>query len=136
MIKDALEQPQSEAQKILFRQVGDVSLYTAGFFQESLHRKLVDLDYYIDLGGTAYEQVAALAEEAVLKELYLELAKKFGDFVEVLAEVSAATGSAHKSETDIIRLYELWQRTKSERAAKVLQEAGIILPTDGTSGKH
>jgi len=31
-----------------------------------------------------------------------------------------------RTEKDILRLYELWIRTRSERAAKALQEAGVI----------
>jgi hypothetical protein len=124
MIKDALEQPQPAAQRVLFRHVGDVSLYVAGFFQDSLNRKLVDVDYYIDVGETAYKQVAVRAEEEVLKALYEELAGKFASFVEVLAEVGDKTGQ--RTEKDILRIYELWIRTRSERAAKALQEAGII----------
>jgi hypothetical protein len=127
MVRDALEQPQPGAQRILFRQVGDVSLYTAGFFQDSLTRKHVDLDYYIDMGGTAYKQVAARADEEIFRALYEELASKFADFVGVLAQVSDKT--TQTSEKDLLRLYELWVRTKSERAAKALQAAGI-LPND------
>lgn len=124
MVKEALEQPHAEVQRLMLRQVGDVSLYKAGFFQDSLNRKLVDVDYYIDMGGTAYQAVAARAEEDHLRDLYSELAEKFGSFVEVLAEVSDKT--TPKSEKDILRMYDLWLRTKSERAAKALQEAGIL----------
>ncbi len=127
MIKDALEAPETESQKTRFKQVGDVSLYVAGFFQDSLNRKLVDVDYYIDMGGTAYQQVANRAEEELMRRLYKELADKFSSFVEVLAEVSEKT--TPKSEQDILRIYELWVRTRSERAARKLQEAGIV-PND------
>jgi len=124
MVKEALEQTAIEAQRVLFKQVGDVSLYVAGFFQDSLNRKLVDVDYYIDMGGTAYKQVANLADDTTFRSVYEELADKFGTFVEVLADVSDKTTS--KSEANLLRLYELWVRTRSERAAKQLQEAGII----------
>lgn len=124
MIKDAIEQPQPQAQTAMFRRIGDVSLYTAGFFQESLSRKLVDVDYYIDVGHTAYTQVASKADEAILRVIYEELAEKFAAFVDVLAAVSDKT--TPKSEKDLLRLYELWVRTGSDRAAKALQGAGII----------
>jgi len=124
LVKEALEEPQPLAQSALFRHIGDVSLYVAGFFQDSLSRKLVDVDYYIDMGGTAYQQVAVRTGEDILKALYRELAEKFGSLVEVLAEVSDKT--SQKSEKDLLRLYELWVRTRSERAAKALQEAGIL----------
>jgi hypothetical protein len=124
MLKTALEQTEIEAQRILFRQVGDVSLYVAGFFQDSLTRKLVDVDYYIDMGGKAYQNVATRAAEQAMRALYQELAGRFASFVEVLAEVSDKT--AQKNEKDLLRLYELWIRTRSDRAAKALHEAGII----------
>jgi hypothetical protein len=127
MVKEALEQPRAEAQRSMFRKVGDVSLYMAGYFQDSLNRKLVDVDYYIDMGGTAYAQVAARVEEPASREMYEELAEKFGKLVDVLAVVSDQTQP--KSETDLLRMYELWVRTRSERAAKALQDAGI-LPND------
>ena len=124
MVKDALEQPQPRAQSAMFRHIGDVSLYVGGYFQDSLNRKLVDVDYYIDMGGAAYQRVAVRSDEEVLRAVYQELANKFGSFVEVFAEVSDKTSP--RTEKDLLRLYELWVRTRSGRAAKALQEAGIL----------
>jgi len=123
MVKEAFE-AEAQIQNAMFRQIGDVSLYVAGFFQDSLNRKLVDVDYYIEMGGSAYQRVASHSSEETLRELYSELAHKFGSFVEVLAQVSDKTST--RTERDILRMYELWVRTKSERAAKALQEAGIL----------
>src|SRR6516225_2434594 len=39
------------------KDVGDKSLYVSGFFADSLQRKLVDVDYYIQMGGSAYGQL-------------------------------------------------------------------------------
>jgi hypothetical protein len=128
MVKEALEEPTSAAQSERFKHIGDVSLYVSGYFQDSLNRKLVDVDYYIDMGGAAYQRVAArCADEEILRAVYEELAAKFSAFVEVLADVSEKT--TPRTEKDLLRLYELWVRTRSERAAKALQEAGI-LPND------
>ena len=127
MVKEAIETPHAEAQRLLFRQVGDVSLYVAGFFQDSLNRKLVDLDYYVHMGGAAYHSVAARAEETALRETFEELSHRFTTFVDILADVSDRT--TLKSEKNLLELYDRWVRTKSERAARALQEAGII-PSD------
>ncbi len=124
MLKEALDSPELDAQRMLFRQVGDVSLYLAGFFQDSLSRKVVDVDYYIGMGGTAYQHVAARVGESSLQSLYVELAHKFSCFVDVLAEVGEKTQL--KTEKDLLRTYELWLRTRSDRAARTLQEAGIV----------
>lgn len=128
MVKEALEQPHALQQSAMFRQIGDVSLYVAGFFPDSLKRKLVDVDYYIEVGGTAYQQAAARVGEEIVRAIYEELAQKFGSFVEVLGEISDKT-TPPRSEKDLLRLYEVWVRTKSERAARALQEAGIV-PND------
>ncbi len=124
MIQEASQESLPPRQSALFRQVGDVSLYTAGYFQDSLVRKAVDVDYYVEMGRKAYAEVRVRTEENVVREMYEELADRFSQFVEVLAEVSDQT--TPKREVDLLRQYELWVRTRSERAAKALQEAGIL----------
>jgi len=124
MVKDALDHPAPEHQRSLFRHVGDFSLYVAGYFQESLNRKLVDIDYYIGMGGAAYQAVAQREESPQTQRVYSELSEKFPKFVDVLAEVSEKT--TPRTEKDLLRMYEVWVRTRSERAARALQEAGII----------
>jgi len=126
MVKEAIEEKELRQQKLLFQQLGDVSLYKSGFFYQSIQRKRVDIDYYIDMGGAAYMQVAARAEDANLQEMYQELASRFSSLVEVFAEVSDKTQI--QSEQDIIRLYEVWLKTKNSRAEKTLTEAGIVFP--------
>lgn len=127
MVKEALEEPRPEAQKLLFRHVGDICLYVSGFFQESLKRKLVDVDYYIDMGGTAYRNVAARADAPTFRDLYHDLATRFPAFVGVFEEISVKT--TPKTEKDLLRIYENWVNTRSDKAARALQEAGI-LPND------
>lgn len=124
LVKEASETPANEGQKLMYRQVGDLSLYRAGFFQESLNRKLVDLDYYIDMGGHAYREAAVRHDETALRQVFEELAHRFGKFVDVLADVSDQTMS--KTERNLLRLYDNWMTTKSERAERLLNEAGII----------
>ena len=74
------------------KDVGDTSLYVSGFFADSLQRKLVDVDYYIQMGGAAYASwrasSAATRNSAVFGEVYDELGTKFPRFVDVFAEVS------------------------------------------------
>jgi hypothetical protein len=124
MVKDALDQSGVEQQRSLFRHVGDFSLYVAGYFQESLNKKIVDIDYYIGMGGAAYRAVAEREQSQHKQQVYDELSRKFARFVDVLAEVSEKT--TPRSQKDLLRTYEVWVRTKSERAARALQEAGII----------
>lgn len=122
---EAQEIPSPEKQSSLFKYVGDMALYLAGYFQESLKRKLVDVDYYIDLGGAAYRAVAQRQPAKPMKNVFAELSEKFPKFVDVLNEISEKTTPV-RDEKDILRLYDVWLSTQSDRAEKVLMKAGII----------
>ncbi len=104
------------------RQVGDLSLFISGFFADSLNRRLVDVDYYIHLGESAYGSLAH--RHATFGEVFNELSEKFPAFVDVLGEVSEQ--SALTSNTDVMRLYEKWVRTKSRRSGDLLVARGIV----------
>ena len=105
------------------RHVGDASLFISGFFADSLNRKLVDVDYYIALGGYAYGSLSRRDEDACA-EIFAELAEKFVNYVDVLAEVSER--SSINSNTELLRLYEKWLRTGSRRNGELLVERGIV----------
>ncbi len=107
------------------KHVGDTSLYVAGFFAESLSRSLVDVDYYVGLGQSAYAQLArSMSRGARISEVYEELADKFPQFVDVLAEVRKRTDFAS---ADITKLYEMWLRTRDEWIEKKLRAAGVLV---------
>jgi hypothetical protein len=116
------------------KQVGDTSLYVAGFFAESLTRSLVDADYYIGLGQNAYMQLArSFGAGKSISKIYEELAAKFPQFVDVLAEVRKRTTIAElNATTDIGKLYEVWLRTREDWIEKKLKAAGLIVdPSKG-----
>jgi hypothetical protein len=102
--------------------VGDTSLFIAGFFSDSLRRRLVDVDYYRLVGGRAYSSLGAL--DAARAEIFAELAEHFVWFVDILAEVSERTSIA--SDQDVLRLYEKWLLTGSRRSGELLAERGIV----------
>ena len=41
-------------QRARLRYLGDFSLFTSGFFSDSLSRRAVDVDYYVSMGEFAY----------------------------------------------------------------------------------
>jgi hypothetical protein len=118
----------------LLKELGDLSLFTSGFFSDSLTRKIVDVDYYIAMGASSYDHLASIHNnvevENSLGTLFSELAHKFKLFVEVLAEVSERCRLT--SSTDILRIYERWLQTKSQRTEALLREIGIE-PLDVTT---
>lgn len=105
------------------REVGDHSLFISGFFSDSLNRSLVDVDYYIQLGECAYGSLARQGDDT-LGSVFDELAAKFGAFVDVLGEVSEQTSLS--SNSDVLRLYEKWLRTRSRRSGDLLVARGIV----------
>ena len=105
------------------RQVGDRSLFVSGFFSDSLSRSLIDIDYYIQLGGSAYASLARQSDET-FGDVFDELSAKFSAFVDVLGEISERT--ALGSNTDLLRLYERWLRTRSRRSGDLLVSRGIV----------
>ena len=115
-----------ELKRLMLKDVGDTTLFVAGFFHESLKRKLVDIDYYIDIGTISYHYLAdSLSEgtDAHLSALYRELSERFVELVDILGEVSERTRLA--TTEDILRLYERWLATGSQRMARLLRDAGI-----------
>jgi hypothetical protein len=110
------------SQRLGLKQVGDASLFISGFFSDSLRRTLVDVDYYVSLGGYAYRSL--VASDDTLSPIFAELSEKFVDFVDVLSDVSARTSLTN--DADLLRLYEKWVRSGSRRSGDLLAERGIV----------
>jgi hypothetical protein len=104
------------------QQVGDLSLFITGFFSDSLRASLVDVDYYMSLGGHAYRSLGAAGH--ALSPTFAELSEKFSAFVDVLADVSDHTTLAGRH--DLLRIYERWVKTGSRRDSELLVERGIV----------
>ena len=109
-------------QRTRLRSLGDFSLFTAGFFSDSLSRRHVDVDYYVSMGAYAYGSLSR-AEDA-FRDVFAELSRKFVGFSDVLADVSER--SALTSNHDVLRIYEKWLRTGSARDGHRLIERGIV----------
>ncbi len=123
MLKRAQEQRGFERIRELKR-LGDTSLYISGFFGDSLGGRLVDVDYYVAMGGRAYSALSEMFHGANVEELYLELSEKFIRLVDLLGEISDRT--VFKTNQGLIRLYERYVKTGSERVAKILSEEGVL----------
>ncbi|MCB0307828.1 MAG: hypothetical protein KDD48_00535 [Bdellovibrionales bacterium] len=113
----------------LFKQIGDRSLFVSGFFSDSFLRKVIDMDYYISMGGQAYRFASDLVEDQykdkLFPEVFEELSDKFANLVDLMAEISEMSGLTKKDE-DLMRLYERWMFTKSKRLYDKLKSHGIM----------
>ena len=128
MMADAADAPTPAARNHSLQRIGDVALFISGFFADSFANKPVDVDYYIRMGGTAYgslsEEVRGTFRGNAFASIYRELAVKFQVLVDVLNEVrDEARGD---SDRDLVRTYEIWLKTGSRRARKLLHDNGVV----------
>jgi hypothetical protein len=112
-----------------------------GFFGSSVERRGADTGYVMTVGSSAYSHAAAMLRlgggaAPAAPDVLGELAQKYPDFVEVLNDLaeSELTGAA-SNDGAVLRLYERWCRTGSERLAEQLSELGL-LPVRHRGGVH
>ena len=132
---EAVEGKTVEERSRALRRLGDVALFISGVFSQSLNRCVVDVDYYVSMGGSAYSYLSDTMRGTnrgrAMSGIYDELASKFVAFVDVLGEVSE--GGNCNNDIDVLRQYEIWLRTGSTRAAERLRAVGIQPSTNASS---
>jgi hypothetical protein len=107
------------------KRLGDTSLFVSGFFSDSLSRGVVDAGYYRAMGERAYGALADAERGAALEALYQELSERFTDLADCLAEIAELSDLT--SNRGLVRLYERFQLTRSERVAEKLRARGVAL---------
>ena len=118
------------------RALGDRALFDAGFFGESLRGRAIGIDYYADIGRTAYLRISAAFEPGAGSRvggpnLFEELARHFVDFVELLNEVGQRARGDRC--VDLLRLYDRYRESGSQRDRARLLRRGLILPRRGAA---
>lgn len=131
--KDAVDALSHEEKNAHLRKLGDIALFTSGFFAASIESSVVGKDYFISMGGNAYSSLAdnypRTTMDKGLCDVFSDLADHFLHYVDVLTEVRES--NQLKDDRDVLCLYESWLKTGSEYARKRLQENGILtFPTD------
>jgi hypothetical protein len=107
------------------KRLGDTSLFVSGFFGDSLARSAVDAGYYRAMGERAYGALADVERGARLEALWAELAQRFDQLSDCLAEIAELADL--RSNRGLLRLYERFQLTRSERVAEKLRARGVAL---------
>jgi hypothetical protein len=119
------------------RTIGDGVLYGCGFFGDHFEARGVDPKYLHSLGTRAYGAAGSMLRQGANDtgpDLFEELARKFEAFVDVVGEVADATiAMGTESSSGLLRVYERWLKTGSERLASALTSHGVM-PTRGSRG--
>jgi hypothetical protein len=126
LFAEALEAKSVAERDLVLQQLGDISLFMAGLFARGFARSLVDVDYHIAMGGRAYDALARSHEHRrrrALAQVFAELAEKFLPLVDALGEIGDA--AYVYTQCDVLRLYEIWLKTGSTRARRLLRRLGI-----------
>jgi len=121
------------AHMLRLRRLGDAALFLAGFFGESLARAPFGPVPTSEAGRRAYAALSAglarLAEERSWSRLYEELADRFRDFADLLAEVGERTRGG--TPPRLASLYARYLATESIRDRHRLLRLGVLAPEVG-----
>ncbi len=135
-LRDALEERGAERFERL-RNIGDHVLYVLGFFAGAVKRRGADPAYVKTVGSSAYSHASAMMRmcgTAAGHDVLNELSEGYDGFVAVMEEVAdSAIGAS--DDTSVLRIYERWQATGSERLAATLNELGMF-PVRGGGALH
>lgn len=123
---DAVFASESEKRFHQLKSLGDTALYHAGVFYDGLFNNVVDVGYYISMGGSAYQSLANQTTHygKTMSEMFYELSLQFAKLVEVLhlcCEKEVAV-----TDHDLLKLLDRYMKTGSEKAKGILQEKGIL----------
>lgn len=113
---EAFQQRTNERQYSL-QHVGDGCLLFAGLFPHSAEKKHVKINYFVDLGRSAY---AAISKEA--DDLHWSLALQFVSLMDVLQSIRPT------SDLMPLEAYEQWETLGSRRALQILQAYTKAIP--------
>lgn len=118
----------SPKNKEMMKVLADRALYLSGFFGDSLHKKMIDVDYYVDMGSAAYSNLSIWSKEDNLSSIYKTFSKRFTEYVDVLNYMSEK--SSLKADDNVLSLYEKYLKTGSEMTRHKLQELGVVVPKE------
>lgn len=93
------------------RNIGDQCLLVSGLFPQSAEKRQVGVNYYIDLGRSAYFHISTLTQQSIA-ELYQQLAESFVLLMDLLQTIRQYTTPALSP----IAAFELWDQTGSQAA--------------------
>jgi len=108
---------------LLLRQLGDQALFLGALFPEHYARKGIRRDYFVGMGGGAYDYLAGHARE--LRQVFAELADSFAQILELVARICRRY--RQYSATEIMALYQRWRQTGNPALANQLKAMGVAL---------
>lgn len=123
LYSDALEARNERERCLLLQQLGDMALFMGALFPERYARHGIGKDYFVGMGGGAYDYLADNARQN--RHIFAELAKTFTRMLEMVA--NACSRTQRMSTEEVLALYRRWLATRNPVIASQLQAIGIEL---------
>lgn len=110
-------QTHEAGREISLQHVGDQCLLFTGLFPRIAEKRLVKINYFVNLGRSAYAAISHCTDD-----LYSSLALQFVVLMDVLQSIRA------DSQLLPLEAYEQWNELGSKRALQILQEYSKAFP--------
>lgn len=120
---DAIEASNDRERCLLLQQLGDMALFLGALFPERFTRRGLQQDYFIGMGGSAYDYLADNARSN--RHIYAELARTFARMLEMVA--NACSRTQRMTTEGVLALYQRWLTSRDPLIADQLQAMGIQL---------
>jgi len=114
-----------------YRKLGDVSLFVSSFFAPHVEQSVVSFEYYLQMGGGAYDRAASLDRQGTMRPMMKQLSRKFTRVVEVLTRLAEKTTLPLRR--DLATLYERWARNPNsiDLYQRLLDQGAIPISNKG-----
>ena len=123
LYSDAIEADNARERCLMLQQLGDMALFLGALFPERFTRHGILQDYFIGMGGSAYDYLADNAKAN--RHIFAELANTFTRMLEMVA--NACSRTQRLTTEEVLALYQRWLSTRDPVIEGQLRALGIEL---------
>ncbi len=123
LYSDAIEADNARERCLMLQQLGDMALFLGALFPERFTRHGILQEYFIGMGGSAYDYLADNAKAN--RHIFAELANTFTRMLEMVS--NACSRTQHLTTEEVLALYQRWLSTRDPVIENQLRALGIEL---------
>ena len=123
LYSDAIEANNARERCLMLQQLGDMALFLGALFPQRFTRHGILQDYFVGMGGSAYDYLADNARSN--RHIFAELANTFTRMLEMVA--NACSRTQRLTTEDVLALYQRWLTTRDPVIENQLRALGIEL---------
>ncbi len=107
--------------------VGDLSLIFSGLYPDFLTRRMVDIDYFIEIGRRSFHLLSEVygpyKTKQDLASLYSWLVSEFLSLIEILTEISSEL--SFMDEANLAKALSRWHKTRIRKYLSIMESHKI-----------